>query len=95
MSEDTTVLSKWDEVKTAVSALEEDVVKNLVKGNASAGVRARKGLRSLRGQLTAIVKQSMEIAKAKKAEKPAKAPKADKPAKPAKVAKVAKVAKSA
>lgn len=78
MSED--VLAKWNEVKATIAALEEDVVKNLVKSNASAGVRARKGLRGLRGQLTAVVKQSMELAKAKKAEKPAKAPKAAKSA---------------
>lgn len=69
---DLTVLAGWEAVKAALAALEEDVAKNLVKGNASAGVRSRKGLRSLRGQLTAIVKQSMEVAKAKKAEKPVK-----------------------
>jgi len=72
---DTDVLVNWDGVKATVTALEEDVVKNLVKGNASAGVRARKGLRALRGQLTLIVKQSMEAAKAARAAKPPKAPK--------------------
>ena len=72
---DTDVLVNWDGVKATVTALEEDVVKNLVKGNASAGVRARKGLRGLRGQLTLIVKQSMEAAKAARAAKPPKAPK--------------------
>ena len=69
MSEEA-ILEKWNEVKATISALEEDVVKNLLKGNASAGVRARKGLRGLRGQLTVVVKQSMEIAKSKKVEKP-------------------------
>lgn len=77
------VLAKWNEVKATLESLEEDVVKNLVKGNASAGVRTRKGLRLVRTQLTALVKQSMEVAKQKKAEKPAKAPKAVKTAKSA------------
>ena len=81
MSEGTETLVGWTEVKDAVAALEEDVVKNLVKGNASAGVRARKGLRALRGKLTGLVKASMETAKAAKAAKPPrekKAPKAKK-----------------
>lgn len=78
MSDD--VLVVWESVKASVVALEEDVVKNLVKGNASAGVRARKGLRSLRSDLTKLVKQSMEAAKAARAAKPKREPKAKKAA---------------
>lgn len=43
---DSPVLSKWNELKTLVEALEVDVAKN-AKGVAAAGVRTRKGLRQL------------------------------------------------
>lgn len=63
------VLAVWNDVKAALVVLEEDVVKNLVMGNASAGVRARKGIRDVRKKLAALVKQSLEVTKAKKSTK--------------------------
>ena len=42
MSNDIT--SKWQEIKTLIESIDLDVHKNAA-GNASAGVRARKGLR--------------------------------------------------
>jgi hypothetical protein len=42
------VLDVWSEFKLLVEQVEEDVHKNAVKGNLSAGVRVRKGVRRLR-----------------------------------------------
>lgn len=52
------VLAKWSEIKTAVVAMEEDVTKN-ASGNAAAGVRARKALRSLKQDVTELVKLTL------------------------------------
>ena len=41
MSESNLLLGQWEELKTLVESLEGDVVKNAIKGNKSAGVRAR------------------------------------------------------
>ena len=41
------VLSKWEEIVVLVQTIEIDVRKS-ARGNASAGVRARKGLRKLK-----------------------------------------------
>lgn len=68
MSENTTVLAKWDELKALVSDLELDVHKN-AKGNAAAGVRARKGLRLVRSKVTELVKLTVELDKSKKVSK--------------------------
>ncbi len=65
------VVSKWEEAKALVAELELDVQKN-AKGNAAAGVRARKGLRTLRSKVTELVKMTVELDKGKKAAKPAK-----------------------
>ncbi len=56
---DTTIASKWQEIKTLIETLEVDVVKN-ANGNASAGVRARRGLRTLKGEAASLVKLSLE-----------------------------------
>ena len=40
------VLDQWNEIKVLIESLDLDVHKN-AGGNASAGVRARKGLRAL------------------------------------------------
>tara|TARA_B100000131_G_scaffold320847_1_gene370017 strand:- start:1637 stop:1831 length:195 start_codon:yes stop_codon:yes gene_type:complete len=61
MSEETdtsAVLTKWTEIKTAVALLEEDVTKN-ASGNAAAGVRARKGLRTLKQEVSDLVKLTL------------------------------------
>jgi hypothetical protein len=56
------VLVKWEELKQLVEALEVDVAKN-ARGVASAGVRARKGLRALQGKSKELVKLTIEIEK--------------------------------
>jgi len=53
---DTTTL--WGEIKTLVETIDVDVTKN-AKGNASAGVRARKGLRLLRAKTSELVKATL------------------------------------
>jgi len=59
------ILEKWNEIKVLVETLELDVHKN-VSGNASAGVRVRKGLRSLKKEVSDLVKLSITEEKAKK-----------------------------
>lgn len=65
------VLEKWTELKKLVEELELDVVKN-ARGTAAAGVRARKGLRDLKGLAASLVKMTVETDKASKASKPKK-----------------------
>ena len=60
--ENNQVLSKWNELKQLVEALEQDVVKN-AKGTAAAGVRARKGLRQLQAKSKELVKLTIEMDK--------------------------------
>jgi len=50
--------SKWQEFKVLIESIEQDVLKN-VKGNKSAGVRARKGLRLIKTSASDIVKTSL------------------------------------
>jgi len=66
MSENSAVLTKWEELKALVNELELDVHKN-AKGNAAAGVRSRKGLRTLRTKATELVKLTVELDKNQKA----------------------------
>jgi hypothetical protein len=70
MSENDAVVAKWEEVKAAVAELELDIQKN-AKGNAAAGVRTRKGLRTLRKSVTDLVKLTVQLDKDKKAVKAA------------------------
>ncbi len=58
------ISSKWEELKILIESLEADVLKN-ANGNASAGVRARRGLRTLKGEAASLVKLSLENDKAK------------------------------
>jgi hypothetical protein len=53
---------KWTKLKVLVESLETDMLKN-VKGNKSAGVRLRKGLRLLKKESSEIVKLSLETDK--------------------------------
>ncbi len=62
------VVEKWEHVKAAVAELELDIQKN-AKGNAAAGVRTRKGLRTLRKAVTEIVKLTVTQDKERKAVK--------------------------
>ena len=59
------ILEKWNEIKVLVETLELDVHKN-VDGNASAGVRVRKGLRALKKDASDLVKLSITEEKTKK-----------------------------
>jgi hypothetical protein len=69
------VSNKWAEVKALVDSLELDVLKN-AKGNASAGVRVRKGLRLLKKVAGELVKATAasdkQIKTARNVEKAAK-----------------------
>lgn len=62
---DNPIVSKWNELKALVEALEADVAKN-AKGVAAAGVRARKGLRQLQTSAKELVKLTLEADKAGK-----------------------------
>ncbi len=62
---DSKILQKWTELKTLVESLELDVHKH-ANGNASAGVRARRGLRLLKNEAGALVKTSLEFEKERK-----------------------------
>ena len=59
------ILEKWQEIKTMVESIDLDVHKN-AGGNASAGVRARKGLRALKNSASELVKLTIEEEKARK-----------------------------
>lgn len=63
--ENNQILEKWNEIKTLVETLEQDVAKNS-KGIAAAGVRARKGLRQLQAKSKELVKLTIELDKAEK-----------------------------
>jgi len=52
------VTNKWEELKTLVESLEEDVQKNAT-GNKAAGTRARKGLRALKTTAAELVKLTL------------------------------------
>jgi hypothetical protein len=71
MSDSRLVLDVWAEFKLLVEAVEEDVHKNS-KGNLSAGVRVRKGVRKLRSLGAELIKATLAGDEARKAERPAK-----------------------
>lgn len=64
----TSIVDQWNEIKTLVESLDLDVVKN-ANGNASAGVRARRGLRLLKSKSADLVKATIAEEKAQKANK--------------------------
>lgn len=61
----TNITELWSEIKTLVESLDLDVMKN-ASGNASAGVRARRGLRLLKSKSAELVKTTIAEEKAKK-----------------------------
>jgi hypothetical protein len=71
MSDQNKVMEMWNEIKTVVQDLELDVVKN-ANGTAAAGIRARKGLRTLKTLSHQLVKLTTELDKANKAAKASK-----------------------
>lgn len=64
MSSGNDLVQKWQEIKTLMETLEVDLVKN-ANGNASAGVRVRRGLRNLKSEASSLVKISLENDKKK------------------------------
>tara|TARA_B100000131_G_C17623620_1_gene412903 strand:+ start:25 stop:204 length:180 start_codon:yes stop_codon:yes gene_type:complete len=52
------VSNKWEELKTLVESLEDDIQKNAT-GNKAAGTRARKGLRALKTTAAELVKLTL------------------------------------
>jgi hypothetical protein len=52
------LVESFEELKTLVESLQIDIVKN-ASGNKSAGVRARKGLRTLKKLASELVKNSL------------------------------------
>lgn len=67
MDSENVVVTKWNELKALVESLELDVVKN-ARGTAAAGVRARKGLRTLKAKASELVKLTIDLDKSKKSE---------------------------
>ena len=59
------IVNKWTELKTLIESIDLDVHKN-ANGNASAGVRARRGLRALMKDASELVKLTIEEEKARK-----------------------------
>lgn len=59
------ITDQWNEIKVLVESLDLDVLKN-ANGNASAGVRARRGLRLLKSKAAELVKTTIEVEKTKK-----------------------------
>lgn len=68
MSDENPILSKWNELKSLVESVENDVLKN-ARGVAAAGVRSRKGLRGLQTLAKELSKLTLETDKTNKAEK--------------------------
>jgi len=62
------ILDQWNEIKVLVESLDLDVVKN-ANGNASAGVRARRGLRLLKSKSAELVKETIVEEKSEKSKK--------------------------
>ncbi len=62
------ILDKWAEIKTIIESIDLDINKN-ASGNASAGVRARKGLRLLKKEAADLVKITVESDKQRKENK--------------------------
>jgi hypothetical protein len=60
------ILDAWNKVKVLVESMEIDIQKN-AGGNVSAGVRARRGLRSLKKETAALIKSMVEVEKSRKA----------------------------
>jgi len=53
------VLNKWEEIRVLFESLEVDI-KKTAKGNKTAGVRARKGLRLLKKASSDLVKVTLD-----------------------------------
>lgn len=60
---DRQLLDKWEEIKTLVETMDLDVRKNVVKGNQSAGIRSRRGLRYLKKMAHELLMSSVDADK--------------------------------
>ena len=56
------IVENYEKLKVLVDSLELDIHKS-ARGNKSAGVRVRKGLRLLKREASALVKSSLESSK--------------------------------
>ena len=61
------IIDTWEQLRVMVEMIDLDIRKNAVKGNKSAGTRARKDLRKLKSMASDLVKLSLESDKARKA----------------------------
>jgi hypothetical protein len=52
------ILNNWGEIKNLIESLEEDMGKT-AGGNKAAGVRVRKGLRTLKTMTSGLVKETL------------------------------------
>ena len=59
------ITETWNKVKTIVESMDLDIQKN-AGGNASAGVRARRGLRLLKKEAAALIKSMVDMEKNRK-----------------------------
>ena len=59
------ILDKWSEIKVLIESIDLDVHKN-ANGNASAGVRARRGLRALKKESADLVRLTIQGEKERK-----------------------------
>ena len=65
LKSDIEILDKWDRIKILLESLNLDVYKN-AKGNNSAGIRARRGLRLLKQEVSDFIRTTIEKEKNKK-----------------------------
>jgi hypothetical protein len=59
------MLRLWSEIRELVDTVSVDIRKN-ISGNASAGVRARKGLRVIKSKSSELTKLSLALGKQRK-----------------------------
>jgi len=78
METDNKVIAKWTELKAVIDGLEYDIAKN-ARGVAAAGVRSRKGLRTLKLKAAELVKLTVVLDKDKRASRPPRDKKAKTP----------------
>jgi len=62
------IIDQWDEIRALVDSMDLDIRKN-ARGNMSAGIRARKGLRLLKSFSASLVKTTVAEEKRRKSEK--------------------------
>ena len=57
------IQKQYEDLKNLLISIEVDLLKNLQKGNKAAGMRARKILREVKKEATAIIKAMIELEK--------------------------------